>query len=320
MVNANRLVAICVVFGALFQARGALADTNFVTAGEAKVDAAGATSTSDFNPLLDSGLFTVKTASNDYVSGSAKRSISLHADAAVYAGDGIEPMAFTQIDYRRDGNWSGTTDFADKWSTAQIKWPHRIEALAGAPVNDPIPVVLDLRIAQQISDELSFASAGVCVYHYGYGHGCTAKYYNLYSQSWSTHFQEGQTSRVYNPDSTKFTLVPYVDHVTHSFKAFADREIIISVSAASFADLSGTVSASSAISIIDPLLMVDPAWEFAPLFRVVQRTSLANAVGIPVTRDWMAQPVPEPETYSMMLVGLGLLGFVSGRRKQKLNA
>jgi choice-of-anchor C domain-containing protein len=31
-------------------------------------------------------------------------------------------------------------------------------------------------------------------------------------------------------------------------------------------------------------------------------------------------PVPEPETYAMMLAGLGLMGFVARRRKQKLNA
>jgi choice-of-anchor C domain-containing protein len=31
-------------------------------------------------------------------------------------------------------------------------------------------------------------------------------------------------------------------------------------------------------------------------------------------------PVPEPETYAMMLAGLGLLGVVARRRKQKLNA
>ncbi len=30
----------------------------------------------------------------------------------------------------------------------------------------------------------------------------------------------------------------------------------------------------------------------------------------------MAVPVPEPETYAMMIAGLGLLGFVVGRRKQ----
>jgi len=31
-----------------------------------------------------------------------------------------------------------------------------------------------------------------------------------------------------------------------------------------------------------------------------------------------AEPVPEPETYAMMFAGLGLLGFVSRRRKQKV--
>lgn len=32
------------------------------------------------------------------------------------------------------------------------------------------------------------------------------------------------------------------------------------------------------------------------------------------------QPVPEPETYAMMLAGLGLLGVVARRRKQSLSA
>jgi hypothetical protein len=32
---------------------------------------------------------------------------------------------------------------------------------------------------------------------------------------------------------------------------------------------------------------------------------------------WAASGVPEPETYAMMLAGLGLLGFVARRRKLK---
>lgn len=34
----------------------------------------------------------------------------------------------------------------------------------------------------------------------------------------------------------------------------------------------------------------------------------------------VAAPIPEPETYAMLLAGLGLLGVVARRRKQKLNA
>jgi len=36
--------------------------------------------------------------------------------------------------------------------------------------------------------------------------------------------------------------------------------------------------------------------------------------------DWtlVAAPVPEPETYAMLLAGLGLLGFVARRRQRKL--
>ena len=34
----------------------------------------------------------------------------------------------------------------------------------------------------------------------------------------------------------------------------------------------------------------------------------------------VAAPIPEPETYAMMLAGLALLGVVARRRKQKLMA
>lgn len=36
--------------------------------------------------------------------------------------------------------------------------------------------------------------------------------------------------------------------------------------------------------------------------------------------SFVTAPVPEPETYAMMLAGLGLLGVMARRRKQKLNA
>ncbi len=43
-------------------------------------------------------------------------------------------------------------------------------------------------------------------------------------------------------------------------------------------------------------------------------TSCGVAHGI---AEWSTSAVPEPETYAMMLAGLGLLGFAARRRKQK---
>ncbi len=36
--------------------------------------------------------------------------------------------------------------------------------------------------------------------------------------------------------------------------------------------------------------------------------------------EWRVSAVPEPETYAMMLAGMGLLGLTARRRRQKLNA
>lgn len=46
---------------------------------------------------------------------------------------------------------------------------------------------------------------------------------------------------------------------------------------------------------------------------------LANISNAPfqATGIWGLAPIPEPETYAMMLAGLGLLGFTARRRKQK---
>jgi hypothetical protein len=36
-----------------------------------------------------------------------------------------------------------------------------------------------------------------------------------------------------------------------------------------------------------------------------------------ITEGYLLTAVPEPETYAMLLAGLGLMGFVARRRKQK---
>jgi hypothetical protein len=50
--------------------------------------------------------------------------------------------------------------------------------------------------------------------------------------------------------------------------------------------------------------------------RSVELGSLGRGY-VAVDNIMVAAPVPEPETYAMMLAGLGLLGFAARRRKQK---
>ena len=47
------------------------------------------------------------------------------------------------------------------------------------------------------------------------------------------------------------------------------------------------------------------------------QTNLQSATSSSTSLNVAAAPIPEPETYAMMLAGLGLLGFMARRRKQK---
>lgn len=48
---------------------------------------------------------------------------------------------------------------------------------------------------------------------------------------------------------------------------------------------------------------------------VVTGTPLGNTQGFVGSLSLIATPVPEPETYAMMIAGLGLVGFMARRRK-----
>lgn len=74
---------------------------------------------------------------------------------------------------------------------------------------------------------------------------------------------------------------------------------------------------SEAQAIADPIFQIDPAYAYRDLFTIKYSDNLASlSPGLtPVSA-----PVPEPETYAMLLAGLGLLGFTARQRKQEESA
>lgn len=51
----------------------------------------------------------------------------------------------------------------------------------------------------------------------------------------------------------------------------------------------------------------------SPIYAVISVSPFSNPDNTPNTSNWVAE-VPEPETYAMLLAGLGMLGFVGKRR------
>ena len=55
----------------------------------------------------------------------------------------------------------------------------------------------------------------------------------------------------------------------------------------------------------------------SPIFGVISVTAFDQHGGGSTPSNWVALQVPEPETYALMLAGLGLVGFVASRRRQQ---
>jgi hypothetical protein len=96
-----------------------------------------------------------------------------------------------------------------------------------------------------------------------------------------------------------------------SFSLLAGATYTTSMTAKSiittFASSGATAINASAYGLVDPYYYIDPVWLTSnPGYSLAFDANISNVVA-----------VPEPETYAMMMAGLGVMGVVGRRRKNK---
>lgn len=113
------------------------------------------------------------------------------------------------------------------------------------------------------------------------------------------------TNLAYNP------ITGFSGEITQEDIWAAQTNVIYSVTLTAYDVISvyggwggGTITATT---FVDPTFQLAPTVPNPGLYTLAFSDGIGN--GLPA--------VPEPETYAMLLVGLGLLGFVAQRRKQK---
>lgn len=91
----------------------------------------------------------------------------------------------------------------------------------------------------------------------------------------------------------------------------------------------GVLVHSSALGVTPAAATFSPGWTGIDELRITTGSDFANSVIGGDGKHWAldnltinesAAPIPEPETYAMMLAGLGLLGVVARRRRQNAAA
>jgi hypothetical protein len=266
-----------------------------------------------YQPLLDQGVDVKAVLSSSIDGEDTYRKES--AAAAAYGSDlsgqgrvlglGIEPMA----DVRGLVEVTGLADptsitYASVTSNATASVRQRVSAIVGTPeeiANAPVSLLLawGLSLSQQQTARedavTSNFSAGFTVTGSSVGG----------QQNINEHVDK--TYQNWDP----FGISPYLantqDYVTITASA--------SVSLYMAAGVESQFGNSYAQAVADPFLYVDPTWQYAQYFVVEQESLLHPGEWVPVTREWQ-QPVPEPQTWGMLLAGLCLVGVTAQRRKQ----
>lgn len=296
----------------------------------------------EWNPRADDGLIAVISKSTDvfyihsyyeYYSSGPKLFTEIHlgsARAAAYGSDtsgtgleppglselyAIEPMADAMATARRtctlDGAPISCREHEITWANASASVNHRI-VQRGTPdippgiqgIIDALPkvqVVLDYKLSASATNPdppyASLASASVSVMQ-----GSTLLFSRKTCASSAT--ISNCTSVGEESDKWKYELEP----------STVDRIVTYNIiaGAGAWADMR-QVNSVEAQAVADPFLYLDPDWEYAPYFMVQQESLLHPGEWVEVTRIWQ-HPIPEPQTWALLLAGLGMVGLAVSRR------
>lgn len=299
----------------------------------------------EWNPRAEDGLFATMSKSIDYFNtisytGGGGGTITVTTEgtaaAATYGsdtsgGDGIldprlqgyaiEPMADTMANVHRlctvNGGPYYCSGYVTTWASASASVNHRIVQRGIPDISPELQGILDTLGTVHVRLDYSLSATAT---------NPDGPYASLATAAFSV--MQGNAaliSRKACASSTTSSGCTSVGEESSTWESVLDRstvdnEVIYTINAGAGA-LASTIWASSdgqffeAQAVADPFLYLDPTWEYAPYFMVQQESLLQPGEWVEVTRIW-AQPIPEPETYAMMLVGLGLVITVVRRRKQ----
>jgi hypothetical protein len=245
-----------------------------------------------FNPWAINGLKAVASQSADYSYADPTLRFNAIAHAAAYGSDswrdgtgnpavealqdlGVEPMADA-----RAHCFSTFSDSLKQWSSAaaQIRVAHRVVARAFPPelketleALSIIPVTFQLKLHVSVQGPVSpvgeaFATAAVESQDHSFG----------YSRDLRVNTEAGPFTAETNV-MVNFTVRRHRTNEVHTYWLTAE----VQARAWSFDSVSAEAQA-----VADPLLEVNPDWQYAPYFTVVQESIQHPGEWIEITRGW----------------------------------
>ncbi|MDP2788378.1 MAG: PEP-CTERM sorting domain-containing protein [Pseudomonadota bacterium] len=237
--------------------------------------------------LPSPGSCTIINIGGDYTS---KKGTGYTYDVNKYGGDGCEVM----LDIRgelyigvKDTNLINGWEFGGSYSYShQVRLESPLPA--GTPAPTSVPVKASIRIEGDVTGDGGgyFRMVGSTVNGKGYFHEYPVDAPLSYSATIQT------------------SVAPNT-----SFTAYVSGTVVL--------NSGGKGSHTYGQLIVDPFIVVDPASPYASYYGVYQKKK--DGTWVELNRNWM-QPVPEPETWAMLLAGLGIIGLKACRSRRQCQA